>query len=167
LSIFAGGKEWIEEQPQGRFILICVALDFGLSIPLAALVYAVLVLTGNVPEPEILDLSLGYALGTIFIAPPAETLLFQMAPIWVTGFVTGSKPIQLGVAAALFAGLHGAAGGWAAVLGTLPGGVILAYAYLRWKRESTWSGFKAATLIHALHNAILMTLLHAITWLTL
>jgi hypothetical protein len=92
----------------------------------------------------------------VLVGPFIETALFQLLVIEILLKVRVRRAIYIvPIAAALFAGVHlSNPGGVASAVSVIPGGFVLAWCYLHWRRTagSRVVAFSATWLTHGLHN---------------
>ena len=92
----------------------------------------------------------------VVVLPLLETVLFQFLVIELLLRIGLRKPIHIvAIAAVLFIGAHlSNESGVLSAISVIPGGIVLAYCYLHWRRKTALRrvAFSATSLAHALHN---------------
>jgi CAAX prenyl protease-like protein len=140
--------------PVGRWYVW--APVWGLScFLLSALVAIPVVLITGQGNPPIHDMARrdpGLLLAVLVLAPFVETFIGQWLPVAVVGVFRGSTVLKVTVSALLFASLH-IPNSWAnAIVILLVSGPILAYTFVRFRRESRWKAYFTTTVTHVINN---------------
>jgi len=136
----------------------------GLIVSIALV--ALLSLAIDVPEREMVEWPLGFALIVILVmAPVFETLVFQVVPITVARILRRRFKTQVLISVIPFAALHFLEGIPVGVGAGLIGGFYLAFTYVHWVQRSFWTALWTTTVSHAIRNslpALALILYHAI-----
>lgn len=93
------------------------------------------------------------------VAPLLETMMGQWAPIALIQQWTPRQSLAVAAATLFFAGLHILAWNMMIVVATLPVGLVLAWSFLVWQRQSLVHAMGVTVAIHALHNMIALVLM--------
>jgi hypothetical protein len=141
-----------------RFICEMVALQFGLKVILAVTIFPFLNIRGATTE----DLANSDSFSTLFfmaviVAPVVETIQDQFLSITISSlFVKQSLDILI-LSMLYFSALHFYVG-LAGFFGILPLGFVLSWSFLIKREKSLWQAFWVTTLIHSIHNLIILLL---------
>jgi len=87
----------------------------------------------------------------LLVGPVVETIVFQVIPIKVALALHAPQWLQMAISTVLFALGH-LSGGIGSVLVATFGGIVLAWAFIKWSRKSIVRGALAATLTHCWTN---------------
>lgn len=157
-------RDFLFGAPVGALWRYCVLAVPVALLPSAALLASVwLVLTlfevdiASVTRPH-RELTIGYAFGTVVIAPLFETLLLACGIRVLSIFTT--KPLLIAATSAfIWGGFHAVFGAtW--FFGTVWSFFVFSCSYLVWSKASLDRGFVAAGAPHALGNLITLLILY-------
>jgi hypothetical protein len=142
-----------------RFIIEMVVVAFITKV-IFGLIYSLA--TGDVGEgvdqgiDDLLQYGWGMLVLSLTLFASLETLIGQWLIIWITSKFTGNLYIKLFASAAVFSALHIDP---ILIATVFPIGIILAWSFILYRRQSRWSAFCITTAIHLIHNLIAASLI--------
>jgi len=92
----------------------------------------------------------------VFLAPIFETFLFQTLPIELSRSFNRPLIFQFFAGVVPFAGIHFLGGLVSGIAAGVVGGIFFCHTYLECRSTSWWKSTWVTTLIHGLHNVIVL-----------
>ena len=152
--------DWLGRLRIPSFIFISAGYIFIFKIVLGVfgiVFYMLFTGTENGDAWDIDDHVIGYGLfiKMVVLAPLIETFLGQWLPIRLTEFATKRTPVLMLISISAFTGLHvlHVSAKLSDLVIGLSGGLILAFAFIHWKRVSFWRAYWVTAAAHAVHSA--------------
>lgn len=102
-----------------------------------------------------------WILGSVFVIPWLETLIYQSIPIGLCRLLGLSTATQAIASIVAFFAAHLTLGLAPGLASGLVGGSYLAWTYIRWRRQSWWTAVWVTSLSHAIGNGIVSLILLA------
>ena len=137
-----------------QFVFRILAQQFAVKIIVALFIVSLAPEAANsktvVTDPPIAIVVL------VFFAPMLETLLFQTLPIELTRWLNRPHVFQFFAGMIPFAGIHFLGGLASGIAAGVVGGIFFSYTYLECRSTSWWKSTWVTTLIHGLHNVIVL-----------
>ncbi|MFA5863975.1 MAG: CPBP family glutamic-type intramembrane protease [Phycisphaerae bacterium] len=97
----------------------------------------------------------------VLVAPPLETLLFQVVTIETMRTFKRSRLFQFLAGSVPFAALHFVGGVASGIAAGMVGGIFFSHTYLECRNKSWWTSTWVTTVTHSLHNLIVFPIVCA------
>jgi len=140
-----------------------VALSFVLKVALALPFALLMPDLGASNTDRMLDElpPAALAIAALAAGPVLETLVFQWFLIWACGLFTSRWVWRIGVPSVVFMLAHVPSAG-AYALSTFFPGVVFALGFAAKRKSSRWAALWTTSVVHALHNAVAISLAMAV-----
>jgi hypothetical protein len=142
-----------------QFVFRILVQQFAVKVLVAIAVVAVLPDARTADRSTVLREPVLAAILLVLVAPIAETLLLQTAPIEISRALRGRRALQFAAGSVPFAALHFIGGIASGVAAGVVGGAYFAHTYLECRPRSWWTASWVTAMTHGLHNLIVVPVL--------